>query len=229
MRRFASLLLVAAGLFSAAAPAGAEGPWYGAASAGAMARLDASRSTTFFNGLGTSGPGTNRVTFDPGPVIDFAVGYRLGDGVRMEGELGYAHDAVTSARPLSLNGAFPEYAGARLGLRSGGGRDGYSATINGYYDFPLAGPLVPYVGAGVGVEDYNAATARFSGDGGAPKFTEHGAHAAYAAALGEIGVALKLSPRWSIVPAYRYEHLFVTGSAFHNDANIYRLGVRYGF
>jgi len=30
-----------------------------------------------------------------------------------------------------------------------------------------------------------------------------------------------------VVPAYRFEHLFTTGNAFPNDANIFKLGFHY--
>jgi hypothetical protein len=45
--------------------------------------------------------------------------------------------------------------------------------------------------------------------------------------LGEIGVTIELDERWAVVPSYRFEHVFTTNNASPNDANIFRLGVRY--
>ena len=89
---------------------------------------------------------TSTTGFDPGPVVNLAVGHALPLGFRVEAELGYAHYAVAGVSPLSSDGAFPELTGKRLALQSGGGRASYSATINAFYDLPVAGPVVPFVG-----------------------------------------------------------------------------------
>lgn len=55
-----------------------------------------------------------------------------------------------------------------------------------------------------------------------------GANGNNALVLGEVGLTVKLDPHWSVVPAYRFEHLFAASS---NEANasLFRLGVRYAF
>jgi opacity protein-like surface antigen len=113
--------------------------------------MDESFSTTVFNNFGTTGPATDTDTFNPGPVVNLGAGYRLPYGFRIEGELGYAYYTADTISPLSTNGAFPALTGARLPLQSGGERDQYSFTTNAFYDLPVAGQFVPYVGAGVGV------------------------------------------------------------------------------
>ncbi len=229
MRGLACLFLTSVSLICIAGSAEADIPWYVAGDAGASLRMDASRSTTFSNKTGTTGPGTNKVTFDTGPAVYLEVGYRLPNHLRVEGELGYSQDSVSSASPLSLNGAFPALVGARLPLQSGGGRNNYSATINAFYDMPVSEQFIPYVGAGIGVDDLAAATAHFGEPGARPIFTEDGGQIMNAAILGEAGVAIALNNRWPIIPAYRYEHIFTTGTAFRNDANILKLGVRRSF
>jgi hypothetical protein len=77
MRQLAFLagcFLVAAIDLTAAAQA--ESSWYVSGSAGAYLREDASGNTTITNGV-TSAPGTNRSSFDAGPIVNLAVGYRL--------------------------------------------------------------------------------------------------------------------------------------------------------
>lgn len=229
MRRQACALFTFATMICAAHAASAQTPWYITGSAGASLRMDASQSTTFFNGFGTTGPGTNTRTYDPGPVINLGVGYKLPLGFRVEGELGYAHYSADSASPLSTNGAFPQLNGSGLALQSGGGYDQYSATGNAFYDLPIPGWVIPYVGAGFGVEHTDAQTGHFAGPGGAPRFTELNGSSTYAVVLGEIGVTIELDERWAVVPSYRFEHVFTTNNASPNDANIFRLGVRYSF
>jgi hypothetical protein len=45
----------------------------------------------------------------------------------------------------------------------------------------------------------------------------------------EAGLTIALDDQWAVVPAYRYEHLFVTSNAFRDNVNISRLGLRYSF
>jgi opacity protein-like surface antigen len=231
MRSRSRLLLACAGAMAGvvgtAQTAAAQSPWYLEGSAGALLRLDTSRSTTFFNALGTSGPGHNTTTFDPGPVINLGLGYKLPLGFRIEGELGFARYASDSVSPLSTNGAFPLLNGSRLSLRSGGNHDQYSATVNGFYDLPMSGRIVPYIGGGFGVVVTRAQTGQFAGPGGVSTFTQGGGNATNAAALAEIGLTMTLAPKWSVVPSYRFEHVFTDSGAFPNDASIFKLGFRY--
>ena len=122
----------------------------------------------------TTGPGTNTLTFDPGYAVNFGIGYKLPLGFRIEAERGYAHYSLASVSPLSTNGAFPALNGNRFTLQSGGGRDQYSAVLNAFYDLPISGWLVPYIGAGAGVNTTYAQTSTFVGPGGGPRFTEVG-------------------------------------------------------
>lgn len=229
MPRQVCVLVAFAGVMCAAHAASAQSPWYIIGSAGALLRFDASASGTFSNSRGEKGPGTNTNTYDAGPVVNLGLGYRLPLGFRIEGELGYANYTTASASPLSTNGAFPALNGSRLGLQSGGNHDEYTATINAFYDLPIPGRLVPYIGTGIGVAHTAATDGHFAGPGGSPRFTENGSSATNAAILAEVGLTIAVSDRWALVPSYRFEHLFVTGNAYPNNANIFKLGVRYSF
>src|SRR6202790_2987778 len=128
---FVVSLLACMGAASGAALA--QSPWYITGSAGAYWRSDASRSTTFTNGFGATSPGTNTTTYDPGPVINLGLGYKLPSGFRVEAELGYAHYSSSSVSTLSTNGVFPSLTGTRLTTSSGSGHDNWSATANAFY------------------------------------------------------------------------------------------------
>jgi opacity protein-like surface antigen len=205
--------------------ASAQSPWYIEGSAGALLRYDASRSTTFSDSLGASGPGTNTVTYSPGYVLNLGIGYKLPFGFRVEVEGGYAHYDADTASPLSS--AFPALNGSALNLQSGGGHSQYSATFNGFYDLPISGWIVPYIGAGVGFNATDAQTGYFAGSGGIPRFTQSGGNAQNAVALAEAGLTIAVNDKWFVVPSYRFEKVFTTGNAFLNQANIFKLGVRY--
>jgi len=205
-----------------------QSPWYLEGAAGAFWRMDASRSATFRNlDTGARGPGTNTTTFDPGPIVFLGLGYRLPAGFRIEGELGYAHYASATVNPLSTDGTFPLLNGRTLSLQSGGGYNRYSAMVDGFYDFPRFGWAVPYVGLGVGAVYTQSQQAHFTSPDGTVGFTQFPGNSTHAAIAAEAGLAFALDPKWSVVPAYRFEHVFTTGNAFPNDANIFKLGFRY--
>jgi opacity protein-like surface antigen len=188
--------------------------------------MDASRSTTFSNAAGLTGPGNSAATFDPGPVVNFGVGYKLPLGFRVEAEFGYAHYGIDSVSPLSTNGAFPALNGSRLSLQSGGGRDQYSGTVNAFYDLPRFGSVTPYIGTGFGVFATHAETGIFSGPG-VSQFTQGGGSATNAGVIAEAGAAIAVAPKWDVVPSYRYQHVFSNAGAFPSETNIFKLGLRY--
>jgi len=201
----------------------AQGPFYLTGSIGGILPMDVSHSTTFFNVLGTTGPGTNTATYDAGPQVNVGLGYRLPLGFRVEGELGYAHYLIDSVSPLSTNGAFPGLNGTRLSRSSGGSHDLFTATLNTFYDLPVPGRFVPYIGGGVGYYHESIDTATFQG-----RFVQHGSTIDDAMVLGEVGLTVKLNSRLSVVPAYRFEHLFASHGLAAN-ASVLKLGLRYAF
>jgi opacity protein-like surface antigen len=201
----------------------AQTPFYITGSIGAWQRTDDSRSTTFFNSRGQTGAGTNTTTFNPGPVVDLGLGYHLPLGFRIEGELGYAHYSTDTASPLGTTRPFASLDGSRLSTTSGGDLSTFTATVNGFYDLPVGGWIVPYVGAGAGYYHAWGTDSVFGG-----RFTQHARTSDNALVLGEVGLSFKVSDTLSVVPAYRFEHLFASGEPGWN-VNIFKLGVRYAF
>lgn len=216
-------LALTAALCVATSTAWAESPLYITGSLGALQPMDLSRSTTFGNALGQTGPGTNTTTFNAGPAVTLGLGYRLPWGFRVEGELGYAHYMTDSASPLSTNGAFPALNGTRLPRTSGGSHELFTATLDGFYDLPVPGRFVPYVGGGFGYYHAVGEDTTFG-----HVFRQRGETGDNVVVLGEVGLTMKLDAHWSVVPAYRFEHLF---AADHGDANasLFKLGMRYAF
>jgi OmpA-OmpF porin, OOP family len=227
MTRTAVFIVALAATIGASA-AQAQNGFYLTGAAGAFWRMDTARNGTATGPGGVTGPIVTTTTFDPGPTFSLGFGYHLPAGFRIEGEVGYAHYNASSANPLSTNGAFPVLNGARLSVASGGARDQVTAAAAGYYDLPVTWPLVPYLGAGVGYFHSSAADARFITSNGITPFTERGTTVGGAFLLVEVGAAYRVADRWSIVPAYRYEHLFVSGNS-DISAHIAKIGIRYDF
>ncbi|HEY1545523.1 MAG TPA: outer membrane beta-barrel protein [Xanthobacteraceae bacterium] len=212
------------------APPAVQSPWYLQGSAGAFWRMNASRTTNFINLLnGATSPGFNNNTYDPGPAVFFGVGYRLPHGFRIEGEFGYAHFMNATASPLSLNGAFPGLNGGTLSLQSGGGHSQYSAMVNGFYDVPFSmwGRVTPYVGAGLGAVVIDGQTAVFANANNTVRFSEGSTTGTRAALMAEVGLNVTIDPKWTFVPAYRFQHIFLPSGSLPYESNIFELGFRY--
>jgi len=228
MRQVAWGLVACASVIFAAQTAAAQNHWYVEGSAGTQLRMDASRSSTFTNlNTGATAPGTDTTTYDPGFVANLGLGYRLPLGFRVEGEVGYAHYSSSSTSPAT-NGAFPALNGSRLGLQAGGGFDQGSITANAFYDLPISGGLIPYIGGGVGAFLTNAQSGYFAGPG--VRFFTQGGGTSYVVPgiLGEVGLNIAFNANWAVVPSYRFEHVF-TVSGLANNENIFKLGVRYSW
>jgi len=226
MRVAACVLLACAGAIGVAQTACAQSPWYVEGSAGALWRSNANRSTIFNNALGITGPGTETVTYNPGPVFNLGLGYRLPLGFRVEAEGGYAHYSIDTVSPLSTDGTFPTLNGSSFTPQSGGGRDQYSGKLNAFYDLPFSGWIVPYVGAGLGVYVNKSQTTVVISQSGS-RLNMAGGSSTNSGVLAEVGLNIILDSNWSVVPSYRFEHLFTKSGAAGNDANILKLGFRY--
>lgn len=173
--------------------ASAQSAWYIGGSAGALLMSDLSRTTSFVNfSNGTKSPATNASTFNPGEALDISVGHALPMGFRAEAELGYLLYTADSDSPQSsfvsvLNGT-------KLSSPAGGDHDRVTATLNLFYDLPVAFALLkPYVGGGVGVYHASASDAVFT-LANAGTFTAHGSSGNNAMLFGEIGAAYALTP-----------------------------------
>ena len=214
---------------AAAAQSATQG-WYVEGSAGALFRMDASRSTIFSNTAGATAPGTDNFAFSPGFVGNLGLGYKLPIGVRLEAELGYAHYLVSAVYPVS-SGPLASFNGRGLGRQSAGGYDQGTATANAFYDLPIAGKVVPYIGGGFGISLTGFEGGVFSSPagGGRVRFsTGGGTSALMPVILGELGLNIALAPNWTVVPAYRFEHVF-NGAGLTYNENIFKVGLRYSF
>lgn len=211
-------------------PARADSDFYLTFGPGAFLAQDVIRAASFSNQLGRTASGTITTDNTVGFNLNHGLGYRLGHGFRIEVELGYAHFSIAGATPqVSAAGAvFARLNGTRFATGSGGSRDVFTAKVNGFYDLPVTGRVVPYVGAGIGVYRAEAQETLFVDGAGATVLRGRSSHAGNAIVMGEAGLTVPLNPRWSIAPAYRFEHLFVRGGG-DVDAHVLRLAVHYNF
>ena len=97
-----------------------------------------------FHGLG---PSPRDYRFDAGAAADAAVGYGLGNGVRLEVEGDYTSNHVRGARlsaPTGIRG---------VALQAGGHEQQFGGFANALYDFGLGLPVTPYLGVGAGYQE----------------------------------------------------------------------------
>lgn len=225
--RVHTLWLVGAVVLCAPHAVLAQSPWYVSGSVGIDVRPDQGGPTTIVGPGGATGPGITSSSYNPGPGVALAVGYKLPLGFRLEAEFGYAHGDSDSSSPRSTDGKFPALTGRRLSLQSGGNIDSYSATINAFYDLPALGPLTPYLGAGIGIDRAVAQQAIFTGQN-VPGFVRFSGTKTRNLAIAEIGLAFAVEEHLSVVPAYRFEHGFY-GKLSQSDEHVFKVGLRYSF
>jgi opacity protein-like surface antigen len=220
------LAVLAAGMGVFAAEAQAAGPWYVAGSVGGYFREESTAPTTFSSGSATA-PGEVTRTFDPGVVLNLAVGYRLPAHLRAEVELGYAHYNIDTVTPTVA--ALPALNGVQFGHSTGSDLQRTMATANLFYDLPVAGCFVPYVGGGLGAIHIQSGTTTSISATGA-QLVGHRPSGDDGVALIEAGVTIAVTDAIAIVPAYRYVREF--GDVANNGteiAHIVKLGMRYSF
>ena len=115
-------------------------------------------------GVGTSG---RQMQLDPGFVGLASVGWGLGNGLRIELEGSYRDNKFTKVARfsgVSANGTFGSgtFPGGSFG--AGGDEMKYGAMVNAVYDIPIAWPVVPYFGLGVGYQFAQDRNARIYGN-----------------------------------------------------------------
>lgn len=163
--------------------------------------------------------------YSTGFALDVAAGYRfdLDDwgAIRTEAEFGYQSYAVDS---VQLSGGIVR----TDRFYSGTDQQRFSGTINAFYDLPVPGSIVPYIGVGIGVQHGDNASGKGVGTSANSEITL----VRYIASSGENGIwlteagfSIAVTDAISIVPAYRYVQTFEGTQPTH----ILKLGVRYTF
>ena len=165
------------------------------------------------------------LSFDTGASFGAAVGFSVLGSVRVEGEIAYRTNGmdtiVDSGGTTSL----------------GGDTTALSFMGNGYYDFDVGLPVVPYVGAGVGIASVSvnasASFAGFSGD----VVDDDDTVFAY---QGIVGIAYEFSGDLAATLEYRYfattdpeltESAVLGGDTFETEyaSHNVAVGIRYSF
>ncbi|MBS7813801.1 OmpA family protein [Roseococcus sp. XZZS9] len=156
-------------------------------------------------GLRSAGfPANNgRTTFQTGYVGVVSLGYGFGNGLRLEGEIGYRNNdtnGISGFGPLVNSGRIPGTNGTR---HSG------SFMVNALYDFhiPAAPWVMPYVGAGAGVAltGYTGNASRFTVPGTLVRTDYNGDVAVFAyQAIAGLAFPIASVPGLAVTAEYRY-------------------------
>ena len=212
-----------------AGQASAQTGWYVSGSLGGYFRQNVSGPDTFFHedDPSATAPGSDRIRFDASALVgNVAVGYRLSSHLRVEGELGYDRHHPESLTPSTAAPGFPELNGQSFQRQLGDDYSRFTGEVNGFYDIAtFAGRFTPYVGAGVGGSDNRQSEGLFEARDGTP-FNVSGGSSTEGFAMAEGGLAIGLTPRLSLVPAYRYVRYFAGGE---DVANVAKLALRLDF
>ncbi|TNF71682.1 MAG: porin family protein [Acidobacteria bacterium] len=153
--------------------------WY----AGGFAGWNNTDDTDFLTGVGRID-----TSFEGGTIFGFSGGYRLDNGVRLEGEVSWRDADVDKHR---LDGT---------GLDgSKGAAKSRSFMANALYDFNRDGKVRPYIGAGLGWTkiDYD----RFGVDAVPNVLNDDNGVWAY---QGLAGLSIGIGERWEVFGEYRY-------------------------
>jgi len=222
MRRCLLLTLSCAGMACMTGPASANAPFYLTGSAGILLPSGGQDQTTSNGTYYGDQVGTNNYNYDSGPYVNLGFGFKLKNGFRVGGELGYADFSTTSVR---ITNTGTDLDGNRFKAHSS--INHYSLTANGFYDLPVDGPVVPYVGAGLGFAVATMSDRTVSTSGCYCSYT-YGGTETFAVIQAELGANINFGEHWSIVPAYRYEFMGNFSSSYFG-AHIFKVGVSYTF
>jgi OmpA-OmpF porin, OOP family len=187
--RFRTGLIATALLCSASAAALAQqtsGPYVGLG-AGANFARDADVSGS---GIDTE------AEFDTGWVGLGSVGYGFGNGLRLELEAGYRDNDIDGVRGVP---------------NAGGSVNVWSGMVNALYDIPVAFPVTPYIGAGIGYARVKADSVNI---GGTTVADDSDSVFAY---QGIVGAAYGLTENLKLSLDYRY--FGTTDPEFTTSAN----------
>jgi outer membrane protein OmpA-like peptidoglycan-associated protein/outer membrane protein W len=209
LRGTTAALAVAAAAFSA--PAHAEGFYIGLNGGWNWAQNQKVDNST----LGIAGAtGTYKAKHDDGYAINGAVGYAWNNNFRTELEIGYKENEYKTAMGVgAMNGK------AQV----------WSAMANVYYDIPVDFALKPYIGAGIGIANWDAK----GGVSTSPiRFNDDTTDVAW---QGIAGVGYNINPNWTLNIEYRYFETPIGSSSgpkgIRNDysSQMALIGLRYNF
>jgi len=125
----------------------------------------------------------SKAEFNTGGAGILSLGYGLGNGFRLEGELGYRRNSVDKV----------------AGVDGDGNVSQWSMMGNALYDFNTGTAFTPYVGAGLGGVRVNVNDARtFTGG---RTIDDSDTVFAY---QGIAGIAYSIAPQWKVDLGYRY-------------------------
>ncbi len=154
------------------------------------------------------GPAPRHYSFDPGGAADAAVGYGLGNGLRIEIEGDYAYGHVHGVE-------LPE---PSAGERAGGHQQQYGGFANVLYDLDLHLPVRPYLGVGAGYRELELDQINSSDYGAATRPGPSIARGNFAY-QGIAGVAIATPVRGlSVTLDYRLIGMLSPGAYFRGDA-----------
>lgn len=150
---------------------------------------------------------------DTGFDIGGQVGYRFGNGFRLEEAFSYYRQNV----PV------PSEVSKEIGADVSSHVNTYTVMTNGYYDFNTGTNFIPYVGAGIGLLHDSVATSISAEGVSADTSASNGTNFAI---QGIAGVAYQFNKNVAVDVQYR--HLY-SGDALIQHNNIVEAGLNYYF
>ncbi len=178
--------------------------------------------------------------FSTGFEADVAFGRRFSLGnygaLRAEAEFSFRDYQTGTSTVTSLPGqVYATTVNASLKTTNGLYQERYAETANLFYDLPKVAGLTPYFGGGIGYQEGvttsgDRARAAVITSGGVQTNSASTIHSDSASNdqgtwLAEVGVAVPLTQRLSLAPAYRFSQAFDGQKPIH----LMRVALRYSF
>jgi OOP family OmpA-OmpF porin len=139
--------------------------------------------------------------YDPGVSVAAALGYGLGNGLRLEVEGDYNYATVGRLR----NRGFNQGNQVNPINGSGGSNQQYGGFVNALYDFDLGLPVTPYIGVGVGYQEIELSARNFGFQGiQAPNTSRSAGNFGYQGILGASYSLDSLAPGLALTAEYRF-------------------------
>ena len=145
--------------------------------------------------------------YDPGISVFGALGYGLGNGLRLEIEGDYNYATVGRLR----NRGFNQGNQVNTPNGSGGSNQWYGGFLNALYDFDLGLPVTPYLGVGVGGQEIELSARNFGFQGTqVPNSSRSAGNFAYQAIVGASYSLDSLAPGLALTAEYRFMGILPT-------------------